>query len=78
MGRTRRVKPHSQHVDGDVVVVPTKQGEIVRVVVASVVAFFDVVGLQSVAAVATVDGACSLIPLPHKGSDRWRDGFAQV
>ena len=78
MGRTRRVKPHSQHVDGDVVVVPTKQGEIVRVVVASVVAFFDVVGLQPVTAAASFDGALSLVPLQCERPNRRWDSLGSV
>ena len=42
-------------VDGDVVVVPAEGDEVVGMVVAAVLSFFDVVGLEAVGAVASLD-----------------------
>jgi hypothetical protein len=49
------VDPVAEAVDGDVVVVPAQRDEVVRIVVAAVLSFSDVVGLEAVAAVASLD-----------------------
>jgi hypothetical protein len=45
VGWTGRVETHAHHVDGNVVVVPTKGDQIVRIVVATTGSWSDVMGL---------------------------------
>lgn len=66
------VEPQSHAVDSDVVVKPTQCGEVVRVVVATMAAVSDVVGLEPVSAVTTIDGAATVSPC-HEPADRRRD-----
>ena len=72
------VDPVAESVDGDVMVVPAEGDEVVGVVVAAVGALADVVGLEPVAAVASLDGALVLVTELHKPADRAGDGFSHV
>ena len=53
--RAGGVDPVAVSVDGDVVVVPAEGGQVVGMMVAAVLPFFDVVGLEAVGAVAAFD-----------------------
>ena len=72
------VDPVAESVDGDVMVVPAEGGQVVGMVVAAVLSFSDVVGLEAVAAVASLDGALVLVSPGDESSDRRRDGFSHI
>jgi hypothetical protein len=72
------VDPVAEAVDGDVVVVPAQGGEVVGIVVAAVGTLADVVGLEPVAAVASLDGALVLVPPGHVAADVAGDGFSHI
>jgi hypothetical protein len=55
------VDGHAELVDSDVMVVPAERYEIGRVVVATVLAFVDVVDLEPVSATASLDGTLALV-----------------
>lgn len=77
LGRTCRVQDHAQPVDGDVMMEPTKEGEIVGMVVPARRSLMDVVGLEAVATAATIDGADSLVSHPDVTASAGRDCFGQ-
>jgi hypothetical protein len=77
VGWTVRVEDHAHLVDGDVMVVPAEGDQIVRIMISALGSWFDVVGLEPVAA-RTVDLALSLIPVKDIGSDGGGDGFSPV
>jgi hypothetical protein len=62
--RTRWVQSHGEAVDGDVMMKPTKECEIVGMVVPASRSLVDVVGLQPIAAAAASDGADALVSHP--------------
>jgi hypothetical protein len=68
----------AEAVDGDVVVVPAEGDEVVGVVVAAVGTLADVVGLEPVAAVASLDGALVLVPPGHVAADVAGYGFSHI
>ena len=72
------VDPVAVAVDGDVVVVPAQRDEVVGVVVAAVLSFSDVVGLEAVGAVAPFDRALVLVAPLHVAADVAGDGFSQI
>ncbi|HKY49543.1 MAG TPA: hypothetical protein VJQ79_16350, partial [Acidimicrobiia bacterium] len=65
-------------VDGYVVVVPAEGDEVVGVVVAAVLSFFDVVGLEPVAAVASFDRTLVLVSEGDVAADGAGDGFCHI
>jgi len=72
------VDPVAESVDGDVVVVPAEGDQVVGVVVAAVGSWADVVGLEPVAAVASLDRTLVLVPPGHEPADVAGDGFSHI
>jgi hypothetical protein len=72
------VDPVAVAVDGDVVVIPAQCGEVVGVVVAAVLSFHDVVGLEAVGAVAAFDRALVVVAPLHISADGAGDGFPHI
>ena len=78
MGGTSRVDGEAEPVDGDMVVIPAQGCQVVGLVVAAVLSFPDVVGLEPVTARASLDRTLPLIPPEDEGSDCGGDGFSQI
>ena len=78
MDRRCWVDAVAESVDGDVVVVPAEGDQVVGVVVAAVLSFSDVVGLEAVGAVASLDRALVLVSPLHIAADVAGDGFSHV
>ena len=78
MGGAMGVDGEAEPVDGDMMVVPAQGGEVVGVVVAAVLSFSDVVGLEPVSARASFDGTLPHVPPEDEGSDCGGDGFSQI
>ena len=72
------VEFHAAAVDGDVVVVPAKGDEVVRVVAPALASGPDVVYLEPVSALAAVDSAAPLVTLEDVEPGGPGYGFSQV
>ena len=72
------IDPVAESVDGDVVMKPAQGGQVVGIMVAAVGSLADVVGLEPVAAVASLDRALVLVPPGDVSADRPGDGFSHV
>ena len=78
MKRAFGIDRETELMDRHVMVVPTESHEVLRIVVTTPMLLPDVVRLQPVAAVASFDGASSLVSLQYEGSNgRW-DCFVTV
>ena len=78
MDRAGGVDPVAESVDGDVMMKPAEGDQVVGVVVAAVGSLADVVGLESVAAVASFDGTSVLVPPLEVAADVAGDGFSHI
>lgn len=78
LGWTCRVQDHAEPVDGDVMMEPAQECEIVGMVVPARRSLVDVVGLEAVATAAAIDGADTVVSHPDVTAGAGWDCFGQV